>query len=120
MRKVPKESAVTNEPEPTEAHAVEVRLKWVGIDELDTLHANQVAVQARGDYFLLTFGQTADPILVPGDREALREIQAKGHIPIRPLVRMAVSADDMRRFNDVIGGLMKKLGGTLEAEDVES
>lgn len=111
---------MSNERAQADPELLEVRLKWTGIDELDILHANHMAIQSRGDYFLLTFGQSADPIVAAGDKAALDDLREKRYVPIRPLVRMAVSADDMRRFSEIIGKSVERFDETIEVTDGES
>jgi hypothetical protein len=93
-----------------------MRLSWEGIEDLPILLANQVIGQVgQHGEVILSFGQTAPPVLL-GDPEQQRE-QAKEipSVPIKPVARLALTRegldDVIRILNETRDNWDKVLGG---------
>ena len=103
-----------------------IRLVWDGVENVAIVLANQVIGQVgqQGEV-ILTFGQTAPPILL-GDVDQQRE-QAKEipFLPIKPVARLAITRagldDFIRILNEIRDNYDRMLGAppSLEEESDE-
>lgn len=96
---------------------VELPVFWVGVEDTDTLSANQFSItrdEDRGD-FILTFGMAATPILT-GPPEQMRE-QAKRipYVPVRIVGRFGLSSMRLRQLTE----MLKTIGERVDAQERE-
>ncbi len=87
--------------DPQLGEGIQVPLRWAEGADLPLVHADHVLLTFRGQYFVITIGQTAEPMLVAGDEEAIKAVLESG-VSIRPLARFTVPADRMVEWAEVI------------------
>lgn len=72
------------------------KLVWSDVEGMTAVHSDHLVVAARDGYFLVTFGQTVDPIVLrEEDAEALK---SRGYVSVKPLIRMAIPPLAMARM----------------------
>lgn len=81
---------------------IHLRLVWDIPLDTPTYHADEMLIGTRGDYFLLTIGQHAEPLLSPNDEHAVARLREAGTISIRPLIRVAIPRNRMLQWARVI------------------
>jgi hypothetical protein len=86
-----------------EGESVLVRHRWTGLERVPIVFANHMWVRWQEDQFLLTFGQAELPFEPEISQETRENLKAEG-LPIRPVVRLAISPAFMSR---TIEGLTK-------------
>lgn len=77
---------------------------WVGVDEEPIQFVNQMVSQFQENEFILTFGQLAPPMIVGPPDVQREQVQTLSFVPVRPVVRVAMTADRMRQLVDVLSG----------------
>jgi len=86
---------MTNEKKMRGVEAIPIKLSWGSSEKAPTLYANNLYITHAGNEFYLVFGELP-PILEP-DIENLPE-----YLEIRPVVKIAVSPENMIKFANAI------------------
>ena len=98
---------------------IKVRLRWDGVEDEPIVLVNQVIGQF-GQYgeVILTFGQTAPPILL-GDRDEQRE-QAKDiqSVPVKPVARLALTRAGLDDVIRILNETRDNYDAALEASQI--
>ena len=84
-------------PKP-ETASVEFRLSWASAEDMPILMADQLLLQSTGGVILMTVGQVAFPAVLGADDPRGRELEKRGELPIRPLIRVALTAKSAADF----------------------
>lgn len=92
-----------NDPGPrrrdNQDEAVEIRAEWgPDLQTTPVQFSDQIVGSFRGEYFLVSFGQVAQPQFLPGEDRAIDELRARGTLPIRTQFRTAVPKNDFAEF----------------------
>jgi hypothetical protein len=95
--------------EPEQDEVLVVRGVWAPGDELTTLFADHISVTDRGEFFVLTVGQTVHPIVSPGQSDAMDKLRASGEIAIRPLIRVSVPKSAFGAWAAVLGRMAARI-----------
>ena len=95
-----------------------LQLRWKGLESQPIVFADHLVVSARGDYFLLSVGQVADPQLLPDDTEGAEELRARGTVEINPVARIAVPRTKMIEFLTGASELLARLQIEPSEEDL--
>ena len=82
------------EPAPEE---LALAANWPSFEGLQILFADQLIISFRGDHFVLTVGQVADPQIFPQDRPSIDKLRERG-LQITPLFRAAIPVSQMVEF----------------------
>ena len=80
------------------------------------LMADQLLLQSIGGVVLMTVGQIAFPALFGADDPRGRELEERGELPIRPLIRVALTAKSAADFVKAFA----EFGERLEAAPMET
>jgi hypothetical protein len=75
---------------------ITVNLSWDNVDQLSTIYANQMYITHGGKEFYLVFGEVVTPLFfdVPSGSSVT--------LPVKQLVRVAVSFESMLEFTKTI------------------
>lgn len=92
---------------PVTATAINVRLSWIGFEDVPIQAADQLLVQFVQDYFILSLGQTAHPPIVGDDDPRMRQLVQDPVVAVRPVARTAVSLQTMERFVAVMSEVLQ-------------
>lgn len=104
-------------PQPPDSH--EVPLVWVGADEVPISYANQFMIQFQPeDGFVLTVGQATGPALIGDDPEELaRQLAEVEFVPVRPLMRVAMTEKKMRELAASLEVTLRKFEQLRQLQD---
>jgi len=87
----------------------DIPLAWVGFDELPIHYANQIIVQYQPEgSFLIGVGQVLTPALIGEPAEMAEQLDHVEFVPIRPLVRVALTEQTMRELAAVLDASIAK------------
>jgi len=88
----------------------DIPLAWVGYDEVPIVYANQFIVQNQPEgSFLLGVGQVSPPPLSgSSEAEMIAQLESIEFIPIRPLLRAALTETTMRELAAVLEASLRK------------
>lgn len=91
---------------------VEVKLVWDKPAEVPTLYANHLIISHTGSEFYLVFGEMEpwlefDPSIVPSE------------LKIKPIVKIAISSENMMKFEKIIAGNVKQYKDVTSHKEVE-
>jgi len=78
---------------------VKLALHWLDSSSLPTLYASQVYVSHAGGEFYVIFGEVQQPIWVNLTRA---EIEEKGRVAVRPVAKLVLTYENMKRFVEVV------------------
>lgn len=106
---------MSEQEEQTTDEDVQFQLLWGKSDDLPTLYANQLFIGHTGGEFYLVFGEASIPALLEAQLDELPE-----SIEINPLVRIALTPENMLRFADAINNNIRRfLSRQVEKGDKE-
>jgi len=74
-----------------------IPMRWRAISETTTIYANNLLITHGGGEFYLIFGETIPPIILDTTVDKIPEI-----VDIKPVVRIAVTPENIERFADAI------------------
>ncbi|MBI3159362.1 MAG: DUF3467 domain-containing protein [Chloroflexi bacterium] len=95
--------------EATDRDGVSVRLYWESGDDLPTLYTNHLLVShSTGSEFFIYFGQLAAPALMPGE--------IPEELAIKPVAKIVLSHESLRRFVDVLEGNLSKFESLMKED----
>ena len=80
---------------------IKARLRWEGVQRVPILFANHIWVRLQDDQFHVTFGQAELPFEQTFSEETLEKLNEEG-VPIRPVVRLAISPSKMEGMIEVL------------------
>jgi len=87
---------------------VQVRLLWIDLDETPIYSTNQAVAQIDQDRIVLTFGSTAPPLIAGATPDERREqAESIGYVPIRPVVRVALTRDRLAETATLLNNILK-------------
>ena len=78
------------------------------------LLANQLLLQSAGDVVLMTVGQVAHPALTGPDDPRGNELAQRGEVPVRPVIRVALTPKSAAEFAKAFAILAESLGDVPE------
>ncbi len=81
---------------------IEIRTRWGSSDHLPTLYANELLITHAGREVYIVFGETIPPLV-------LKKEDLPAELTIKPVARIAVSRDAMKKFADAIITNLRKL-----------
>lgn len=94
---------------PTDPTPVKIPYTWVGYDELPILYANQFLVQYQQERsFVLGIGQGTAPPLIGSPEEIAEQIAQIEFVPIKPLLRIALTEEKARELLAVLQASLDK------------
>ena len=76
----------------------DIPVAWIGAEDLPILLVNQFVVQVHEDTFFLTIGQMTPPALIGTPEQRAEQLEQIAYIPVKPVARLALSLDDVRRL----------------------
>ena len=79
------------------------------------LLANQLLLQSAGDVVLMTVGQVAHPALTGPDDPRGNELAQRGEVPVRPVIRVALTPKSAAEFAKAAVMRPKIVGEALQA-----
>jgi len=97
---------------------IKIPVAWVGADEFPVLFSNQVITQIDGQIIFLTLGQLVPPAFPGETSEAFNEAaESIPFVPIKPLVRLAMTPDGLRELAAVIETTIQKYNQLEQTND---
>ena len=91
----------------TQDSGISIAVRWVGLDEMPVLSANQFITQVSAfgqsgqpDDVLLTVGHVAPPAIVGSSEEQAQQARQLEFLPIRPIARISMTR---HRLQELIG-----------------
>lgn len=85
----------------------EVPLVWVGLEDMPVRTANNYISQVIEDLFVVTFGFTNAPLILPGTPDEVAEqVAAVSVVTVTPVVRVAMTEGQLEK---VIAGFQDNL-----------
>ena len=93
---------------------MELRLSWAQAEEMPILLANQLLLQLVGDVVLVTVGQVAYPAVVGPEDPRGSELARRGELPVRPLVRVALTHTAAAAFAESFAKLAEQIKDATE------
>lgn len=100
---------MTNEKKSHEAEAIPIKLSWGSSDKAPTIYANNLYITHAGNEFYLVFGEL--PPILELDIENLPE-----YLEIHPVIKIAVSPENMMKFANAIQENVDKFKQKLSGE----
>jgi hypothetical protein len=94
------------------AERIEIEVRWVGLDEVPIIAANQLIAQVNQGEVFLTFGQVAPPPLLgtaEQQRQQMRRIaESGGPVSIRTVGRFHMTPARLKEMIGVLNEVMAK------------
>ena len=95
---------MSDKPEKEEVQKeILIPIVWNNLEDISTAYANELIITHAGNEFFLVFGESFIPI---------RSIENKEDIPekinIKPVVKIAITRENMLRFAEAIDGNIEK------------
>lgn len=88
---------------------IEVPVVWVGQDDLPVVSVNQFLGQVEPGVAFVTVGQVTPPMLGGGPDEQLAQLQRIPFVPIRTVVRLALSRQRLQELIEVLQGTLTNM-----------
>lgn len=83
---------------------VRLELKWLPTAEpMSAEFVEHMLIGNRGEYYMLTLGQTVEPVSPPNGAEKIAEAIENGALGIRPVARFIVPRGKMEEWARVLG-----------------
>lgn len=98
--------------EKAELKEKQIRIIWGSDEDIPTLYANNLVIShAGGSEFHLTFGHLIPPLTI-----GLEEIELPDFVHIKPVARIVVGTEAMKKFVEVINDNYQKYLETQEGK----
>lgn len=96
----------------------DIPISWVGHDEVPISYANQFLVQNQAEgSFLLSVGHLSPPALVGNPEQIAAQLEDIEFVPVRPLLRAALTESTMRDLVAVLEASLRKAEQRRETLD---
>lgn len=84
---------------PTDQPRTEIPISWIGYDDVPVVYANQILLQYQPEGgFVIGIGQSTPPALVGSPESMQAQLDDIEFIPVRTLLRAALTEQKMREL----------------------